>query len=93
MEFQTVTASDSLMIHGRGPIDGRRHEWDLYVHNKVEEQMWDVLLVNEDQYHIHANSGYNRRDEVYVPFQGSNLTTMQCLAITVAPAYALRSVF
>lgn len=74
LKFQTITSPDGLILHAHGPMEGRRHDWALYVSSGIEQQLEDVCTVNGVQHYVHADSGYNRRRTVDVPFQGADLT-------------------
>lgn len=73
LKFQTITGPDGIIIHAHGPMEGRRHDWALYVESDIERQLREVCLLGGEQYYIHADSGYNRRDVIDVPFQGANI--------------------
>lgn len=58
-------------------MSGSRHEWVLYVRSDIERKIRDVLNVDNVQYYVHVDSGYNRREVVDVPFQRAHLTAVQ----------------
>lgn len=61
LNYQTITTPDVLVIHTHGPIERRRHDWPLYVENKIDQQLEAVFIVNGDQFFIHGDSFYNHR--------------------------------
>lgn len=73
LKYQTITSPDGLILHAYGPMEGRRHDWALYLRSGIEDQLDDVCFIDGVQYYIHGDSGYNRRITVDVPFQGANL--------------------
>lgn len=75
LKFQTITSPDGLILHAAGPIEGRRHDWALYVRSGIETQLDNVCSVDGIQYYVHADSGYNRRTTIDVPFQGANISS------------------
>lgn len=74
LKFQAVTTADGLFYHVYGPVEGRRHDWTLYMRSGLDEQMEDVLYIDGIQYCIYGDSGYNSRPYLEVPFQGSTLS-------------------
>lgn len=60
LKYQTITAPDGLPFHAFGTMDGRRYDWALYLQSSIEEQLFDVFLVDGTQYFVNADSGYNR---------------------------------
>lgn len=77
LKYQAMVTPDGLILHAYGPMEGRRHDWTLYVRSGIEEQLSVCLMVNGVQYCIYGDSGYNRRVFMEVPFDGSNLTAGQ----------------
>ena len=75
LKFQAVSTPDGLFLHTFGPIEGRRHDWTLYMQSGIEEQLEKVLQIEGKQFCIYRDSGYNARPYMDVPFQGSSLTT------------------
>lgn len=73
LKFQTITSPDGLMLHAAGRVEGRRHDWALYVRSGSEKQQENVCSVDGTQCYVHSDSGYNRRRTDDVPFQGANL--------------------
>lgn len=80
-KFQTLMAKDELILHWAEPLEGRRHEFSLYValyvQSNIEQKLEDVCFVDGTQYYLHTDSRYNRRLDVDVPFQGANLPPAQ----------------
>lgn len=54
-------------------MEGRRHDWALYVQSGIEAQLDDVGTVDGAQHYDHSDSGYNRIRTDDVPFQGFDL--------------------
>ena len=77
LKYQAVVTPDGLILHAFGPLEGRRHDWTLYIRSGIEEQLPSALLVDGKQYCIYGDSGYNRRIFLEVPFQGSSLSSAQ----------------
>ena len=77
LKYQAVTTPDGLILHAHGPLEGRRHDWTLYVRSGLEENLEEVMMVNGIQYCLYGDSGYSLRLFLEVPFQGSNLTHSQ----------------
>lgn len=82
LKFQTMTTPDGLILHAFGPLEGCRHDWALFVRSNIETQLENVCFVNGVQFYVHADSGYNRRTVIDVPFQGAHLTRAQKKANT-----------
>ena len=76
LKFQTVTTPDGLFFHA-GPIEGRRHDWTLYIRSGVDDALPHVIEINSTLYCSYGDSGYNHRRYLEVPFQGSNLNAYQ----------------
>ena len=77
IKYQAVSAPDGLVQHLYGPLEGRRHDWTLYVRSKMDEILPRVLFVQGKRYCIYGDSGYNQRWFIDVPFQGSNVSPAQ----------------
>lgn len=77
LKFQAVTTVDGMFYHMFGPVEGRRHDWTLYARSELDEQLEDVMVVDDVQYCIYGDSGYNERAFLEIPFQGSSLTENQ----------------
>lgn len=73
LKFQVVSSPCGLAIHLAGPMEGRRHDWTLYLSSGVEEQLPEVLNVDGQLFCIYGDSGYGARWYLYIPFRGSNL--------------------
>jgi len=50
LKYQAVTTSCGLAMHLTVPIEGRRHDWTLYVQSVLDQVLSNVLSVNETQY-------------------------------------------
>lgn len=68
IKVQIITSPDGLILHAHGSIEGRRHDWALYVRRDIEEQLEVVFTVGDVQFYVHAYSGNNRRRTVDAPF-------------------------
>lgn len=77
LTFETVTLPDELIIHARGPLEGRRNEWELYVISGIDQLLEDMLLMDEMKYFIHGDSGYNESAYLDTPFTGTHLTQVK----------------
>lgn len=77
LKFQAVNSPDGLIQHVAGPIEGRRHDWTLYIRSGLEENLPEVLEIDGVRYRIYGDSGYSRRWFMEVPFQGSSLSAAQ----------------
>ncbi len=45
MNFQVVSTPDGLFLHTFGPIEGRHHDWTLYMQSGIEEQLEKVSKI------------------------------------------------
>ena len=43
LKYQAVNTPDGLILHAAGPIEGRRHDWTLYVRSSLDEVLPGVL--------------------------------------------------
>ena len=77
LKFQAVNSPDGLIMNGRDPIEGRRHDWTLYTRSGLETHLPEVLDVEGERYCIFGDSGYIRRWFTEISFQGSNLSVQQ----------------
>jgi len=59
LKYQAVTTPDGLILHVYGPLEGRRHDWTLYMRSGLDESLGDLLLVDGKQYVIYGDSGYS----------------------------------
>lgn len=82
-KYQAVTAPDGIILHAFGPMEGRRHDWTLYLQSGIAEESESCLLINGKQYFIYGDSGYNRSAYLEVPYQGAALQDWQ-IAINTA---------
>ena len=74
MKCQGVTSPCGLDLHLSGPLEGRRHEWTMYVQSGLDETLEDTLFIDRVRYVIYGDSGYSDRIFMEVPLQGSNLS-------------------
>lgn len=77
LKYQAINAPDGLMLHVAGPIEGRRHDWTLYIRTDLERTLPKLLDIDGVRYCIYGDSGYSRRWYLEVPFQGATLTAAQ----------------
>lgn len=79
IKYQAVNTPNGLIqhVHIYRPLEGRRHDWTLYVRSKMDEILPRVLAVQGKRYCIYGDSGYNQRWFIDVPFQGSNVSPAQ----------------
>lgn len=77
LKYQVVNTPDGMIMHVYGPVEGRRHDWTLYVRSELESILPAALDFEGKRYCIYGDSGYNRRWFMEVPNQGSNLTGNQ----------------
>ena len=57
IKFQALPTPDCLIAHAVGPLEGRLHEWTLYVRSGVDEQLEEILLVEGRQFYVYGDSG------------------------------------
>ena len=77
LKYQTVNTPDGLILHFCGPIEGRRHDWTLYVKSELDAILPSVLKIDGMRFCLFEDSGYNRRWYTEVLFQGSELSAAQ----------------
>lgn len=77
LKYQAVNTPDGLIQHVYGPLEGRRHDWTLYVQSGPDEALPTILGVEGTSYCIHGYSGYSPRWFMEVPFQGGNISPPQ----------------
>ena len=77
VKFQAITAADGSVLHAGGPIEGRRHDWTLYIRSGVDELLSQILNYNGVQYCIYGDPAYNERLYLRVPFAGTALSAAQ----------------
>lgn len=73
LKFQVVSSPCGLALHLAGPMEGRRHDWTLYLSSGLDEQLQEVLEVDGRMFCLYGDSGYSARWYLYIPFRGSNL--------------------
>lgn len=74
IKFQSVTTPCGLAMHVAGPMEGRRHDWTLYISSGLDGTLQQVLTHDGIQYVLYGDSGYSARLFLYIPFSGSNLS-------------------
>ena len=77
LKFQALNTPDGLIMHLHGPVEGRRHDWTLYVRGNLDEVLPVVFEIGARKFCVYSDSGYNPRWYLEVPFQGSNLSAQQ----------------
>jgi hypothetical protein len=84
LKFQALMSPDGLILHAAGPLEGRRHDWTLYMRSGLDEELEGGLCIADTQYCIHGDSGYNRRAWMEIPLleqsslQNSEQEMLQC---------------
>ena len=66
-----------MILHEYGLLEGRCHDWTLYVRSGLDEQLPTLLNVEGKKYCLYGDSGYSRRWFMEVPYQGRNLSAEQ----------------
>ena len=77
LKFQAFTTADGIFYNVYGPVEGRRHDWTLFVRSDLDTQLEEVMKVGDRQFCIFGDSGYNVREYFEIPFQGSHLNENQ----------------
>lgn len=77
LKLQAVTNPDGIFLHVFGTLEGRRHDWKLYVRSELDDQFTEFMEVDGLQYCTYGDSGYNWREFLEIPFQGSNISDNQ----------------
>lgn len=77
LKFQAVTTPDGMFLHIHGPLEGRRHDWTLYVRSCLDQQLENSMNVAGVTYCLYGDSGYNWREFMEVPFTGAALNDNQ----------------
>eukprot|EP00171_Calliarthron_tuberculosum_P009482 IDg9482t1 len=77
LKYQAVNSPDGMILHAYGPMEGRRHDWTLYVRSGLDEQLPSLLNIEGKRYCLYGDSGYSKRWYMEVPYQGSNLNAEQ----------------
>ena len=77
LNFQAVTTADGIFYHVYGPVEGRSHDWTLFVRSDLDTQLEEVMKVGDRQLCTFGDSGYNVREYLEIPFQGSDLNENQ----------------
>ena len=71
LKYQALVCPDGILLHGYGPVEGRRHYWTLYIRSELDYQLANCLSINGKQYCVYGDSGYNLRLYLQVPYQGA----------------------
>lgn len=74
LKYQAITSPNGLIVHAHGQIEGRRHDWTMYVRSGLEQIRPEVSDVGGKRYCLYGDSGYNWRWFLDVPFEGTMLT-------------------
>ena len=78
LKYQAVNTPDGMIVHLHGPIEGRRHDWTLYIRSGLDEMFLKCWFIKgELSICIYGDSGYNARWFMEVQFQGATLTAAQ----------------
>jgi nuclease HARBI1 len=77
LKFQAVTSPDGLILHAHGPMEGRRHDWTLFLQSGLDNQLAEKLRIGGTQYCLYKDSGYSQREYLEIPYQGSALSAHQ----------------
>lgn len=77
LKYQAVNTPDFIIAHVYGPLEVRRHDWNMYARSQLDGRITEILEVNYNRYCIFGYQGYNRRCFMEFPHQGSNLTSKQ----------------
>ena len=64
-------------MHLHGPMEGRRHDWTLFLQSEIDEYMEMLLCVDGLQYAMYGDAGYRTRLFLDTPFSGSNLSDIE----------------
>lgn len=76
MKYQAITTPCTLEIHLAGSMDGRCHDWTLYLQSGFEDILpADLADMYVHTYCVYGYSGYSACAFPYVPFRGSNTST------------------
>ena len=79
LKFQAITAPDGMIVHAFGPLEGRRHDWTLYVKSELDEMLPYVLNYGKEKFCLFGDSGYHERWYLIVPFTGTSMNPPQQL--------------
>ena len=77
IKCQALTTPFAMAMHVAEPIEGRRHDWTLYLQSGLETTLGQLLEFEGKCFVIYGDSGYSARYFLYVPFSGSNLSDAQ----------------
>ena len=89
VKFQAFCAPEVLIVHGLGPLEGRRHDWTLYLRSELDEQLSPILVVEGNQYCLYGIVHTARESTCrYLPrgimcLMRSALTTLQFYLVTL----------
>ena len=73
IKFQALTTPCGMCMHLAGPMEGRRHDWTLYMSNGLNNTLQEAFFYDGKQFVALGDSGYSARCFLYVPFSGSNI--------------------
>jgi DDE superfamily endonuclease len=68
LKYQAITGPDGITLNLFGPWEGRRHDMTLFRESNIEHALSGGLTIGADQYHLYADSGYDVRPYILVPF-------------------------
>lgn len=92
LKLQDVTPPDGLFLHSAGPIEGRRHDWTLYMPSGMDETLDNMTKADCVSFCLYGTAGYNHRSFLEVPFQGFRvliLTSFRKLLTKLCPEAGL----
>ena len=72
-----MCAPDGLIVHVFGPMEGRRHDWTLFVRSELEDQLSSALVLEGKKYCLYTERMYSERIYLQVPFQADDLPDAQ----------------
>ena len=56
LKFQAVVASDGLILHLYGPVEGRRNDLTMFQESNLSEILNDALFIDWQQHYIYGDS-------------------------------------
>ena len=78
LKYQAVLTPDGMLLHVYGPLEERKHDWNLYTRSGLEEKFPNCMQLEDGtRFCIYGDSGYSRRWYLYTPFQGASLSPDQ----------------
>ena len=68
LTFRALNTPDGLILHLHEPMEGRRHEWTLFVQSGLDEVLSTVLEIAGTRFCVFTDAGYNPRWHLEVLF-------------------------